>query len=208
MVARPVLSRYACAVPNSYVAPDLLLYARCLCLSVSSTCSWSGCSAGWCCWRAVMPSRMRRSWCSGVRRAPGGPPPRPALPPPPPPPRPPPRPRRPGGGRPPPPPRGGRPLLFFPPPPPPPAHPPRPPRAGPGCRRFALPFSPPLGAAGGGPLVGPPRRAFLILGARPFFASSAPPRGGLFFSRLPSEPPPNRVPAGTARPGPPPAPDQ
>jgi len=32
---------------------DLLLYARRSYSSVSSTCSWSGCSAGWCSCREV-----------------------------------------------------------------------------------------------------------------------------------------------------------
>jgi hypothetical protein len=49
----------ACATPKSPPGPDLLLYAQRSCLSVSSTCSWSRCSAGWYCWRGVMPSRRR-----------------------------------------------------------------------------------------------------------------------------------------------------
>ena len=47
--------------------PDLLVYARLSCSFASSTCSWSGCLAGWCCWRAVTPPRTRRSWCCGMR---------------------------------------------------------------------------------------------------------------------------------------------
>ena len=35
--------------------------------SASSACSWSGCWAGWCSGRGMMPRRMRRSWCSGMR---------------------------------------------------------------------------------------------------------------------------------------------
>jgi len=57
--------RVRCQNPASRL--DLLFYARPSCSSVLSTCSWPGCSAGWCFWREVMPSRMRRSWCSGMR---------------------------------------------------------------------------------------------------------------------------------------------
>jgi len=38
----------ACGVPESRVWPDLLLYCRRSWSCASSTCSWSGCSAGWC----------------------------------------------------------------------------------------------------------------------------------------------------------------
>ena len=44
-------------MPRPVCRADLLVYARRLCSSVSSTCSWSGCSAGWCCWRTVTPPR-------------------------------------------------------------------------------------------------------------------------------------------------------
>jgi len=37
------------ACQNSSKAPDLGFYPRCSCSFVSSTCSWSGCSAGWYC---------------------------------------------------------------------------------------------------------------------------------------------------------------
>ena len=56
-----------CAVPKPCAGSDLLFYARRSCPFASSTCSWSGCSAGWCCWRAVTPPRTRRSWSSGRR---------------------------------------------------------------------------------------------------------------------------------------------
>jgi hypothetical protein len=57
----------SCAVPKLHAGSDLLLYARRLCSSVSSTCSWSECSVGWCCWRAATPPRTLRSWSSGTR---------------------------------------------------------------------------------------------------------------------------------------------
>jgi hypothetical protein len=57
----------ACAVPKPAHGPGLLLYALRSCASVSSTCSWSGCSAGWRCWRGATPSRTRRSWSCGMR---------------------------------------------------------------------------------------------------------------------------------------------
>jgi hypothetical protein len=56
-----------CAVPKPCARPDLLLYARRSCSFASSTCSWSGCSAGWRYWRAVTPPRMRRSSCCAMR---------------------------------------------------------------------------------------------------------------------------------------------
>ena len=56
-----------CALPKLRAVSDLLLYARRSCLSVSFTCSWSGCSAGWCSWRAVTLPRTRRSWFCGTR---------------------------------------------------------------------------------------------------------------------------------------------
>jgi anti-sigma B factor antagonist len=52
---------------NPHAGSDLLLYARRSCSSASSTCSWSGYSAGWCSWRAVMPRRTRSSPCCGRR---------------------------------------------------------------------------------------------------------------------------------------------
>jgi hypothetical protein len=47
---------------------DLLLHIRRSRCSASSTCSRSGCSVGWCCWRVnMMLLGTRRSWCSGIR---------------------------------------------------------------------------------------------------------------------------------------------
>ena len=42
-----LVERYACAVPESGVCSDLLVYARRSCSSASLICSWSGRSAGW-----------------------------------------------------------------------------------------------------------------------------------------------------------------
>lgn len=47
--------------------PDLLPYARRSCSSASSTSSWSGRSAGWSSWPAVMPPRRRRFSCFAMR---------------------------------------------------------------------------------------------------------------------------------------------
>ena len=57
----------SCAVRKSCTSLDLPVYARRSCSFGLSTCSWSGCSGGWRCWRAVTPPRMRRSWCCGTR---------------------------------------------------------------------------------------------------------------------------------------------
>jgi hypothetical protein len=72
--AEPVLAAWGittggkpCAVPKPCLGTDLVLYARRSCLFVSSTCPWSGCSAGWCSWSGVTPRRTRRSWSSGTR---------------------------------------------------------------------------------------------------------------------------------------------
>ncbi len=56
-----------CAMQSPCAGSNLLVYARCLCVSVSSTSSWSGCLAGWRCWREPTPRMMRRSSCCGTK---------------------------------------------------------------------------------------------------------------------------------------------
>jgi len=51
-----------CAVAKPWMSLDLLVYARRSCSLASSTCSWSGCSAGWRSWPAATPPRTRRSF--------------------------------------------------------------------------------------------------------------------------------------------------
>jgi hypothetical protein len=67
-LATVVISRReACAVPKPARQADLPFYARRACLSDWSTCSWSGCLAGWRCWREAMPRRMQRYSRCGTR---------------------------------------------------------------------------------------------------------------------------------------------
>ncbi|HBW18678.1 MAG TPA: penicillin epimerase [Actinobacteria bacterium] len=52
---------------NSCRASDLGLYPQHSCSFASSICSYSGCSAGWCCSRGATPPRTWRSWYCGTR---------------------------------------------------------------------------------------------------------------------------------------------
>ena len=54
-------------MPKPCILLDQLVYARRSCSYASSTCSCSGCSAGWCSWPAATPPKTRRSSYCGMR---------------------------------------------------------------------------------------------------------------------------------------------
>jgi hypothetical protein len=57
----------SCGAPESCRASDPGFYSRPSRSFASSSCSWSGCSAGWRCLRRATPRRTRRLWCCGMR---------------------------------------------------------------------------------------------------------------------------------------------